>query len=81
MHRRNVCLELNTSRLAERAAYDNLLAIYRSYRESGGRYVTLGSDAHEPREIADNFSLAEVFLQETGLIPVHFFQRKMIIDK
>ena len=81
MHRRNVCLELNTSRLAEQAAYDNLLAIYRSYRESGGRYVTLGSDAHEPREIADNFSLAEVFLQETGLIPVHFFQRKMIIDK
>ena len=81
MLRRNVCLELNTSRLADGAAYANLLEIYRAYREAGGRYVTLGSDAHEPHEIADNFSIAVEFLRENALIPVHFCQRKMIIDK
>jgi len=81
MLRRHVCLELNTSRLADATAYANMLAVYRAYRESGGCYVTLGSDAHEPQEIADNFATAAEFLRETGLIPVHFCQRKMIIDK
>lgn len=81
MRRQGVCLELNTSRLKDEAAYANLTAVYRAYRESGGCYVTLGSDAHEPQEIADNFALAAEFLRETGLIPVHFCQRKMIIDK
>lgn len=81
MQRRNVCLELNTSRLTDATAYANMLAVYRAYRESGGCYVTLGSDAHEPQEIADNFATAAEFLRETGLIPVHFCQRKIIIDK
>lgn len=81
MRRQGVCLELNTSRLADEAAYENLLTIYRAYRKAGGRYVTLGSDAHEPQEIGDSFGLAARFLRETGLIPVHFCQRKMMIDK
>lgn len=81
MRRKRVCLELNTSRLADETAYANLLNIFRAYRKAGSRYVTLGSDAHEPQEIADSFGLATVFLQETGLIPVHFCQRKMMIDK
>ena len=81
MLKRNICLELNTSRLADEAAYANLRAIYLAYREAGGRYVTLGSDAHEPQEIADNFAIAAEFLRETGLTPVHFCKRKMIIDK
>lgn len=78
--RRNIVLELNTSRLADEAARANLLAIYHAYRECGGQYVTLGSDAHEPQEIADNFAIAAEFLRETGLIPVHFCKRQMLID-
>ena len=78
--RRNIVLELNTSRLADEVARANLLAIYHAYRECGGRYVTLGSDAHEPQEIADNFAIAAEFLRETGLIPVHFCKRQMLID-
>lgn len=76
-----VCLELNTSRLADAAAYVNLLDIYRAYRRLGGRYVTLGSDAHEPQEIADRFDLVKKFLRETDLISVHFCQREMLIDQ
>ena len=75
--RRNIVLELNSSRLADKAARANLLAIYHAYQKCGGRYVTLGSDAHEPQEIADNFAIAADFLQETGLIPVHFCKRQM----
>jgi len=78
--RRNIVLELNTSRLADEVARANLLAIYHAYRECGGQYVTLGSDAHEPQEIADNFAIAAEFLRETGLIPVHFCKRQMLID-
>lgn len=78
---RNVCLELNASRLGNPAAYANLRDIYRAYQAQGGRYVTLGSDAHEPQEIADNFALSLDLLRETGLTPVHFCQRKMMIDK
>ena len=79
--RRSIVLELNTSRLAEEAAQQNLLDIYRAYRGRGGRYVTLGSDAHEPQEIADNFAIAANFLRETGLMPVHFCKRKILIDQ
>ena len=81
MLRRRIVLELNTSRLADEAARENLLSIYRAYNACGGRYVTLGSDAHEPQEIADNFAVAADFLWETGLIPVHFRSRKMLIDQ
>ena len=79
--RRNILLELNTSRLADEAARANLLAIYHAYRECGGQYVTLGSDAHEPQEISDNFAIAAEFLREAGLIPVHFCKRQMLIDE
>lgn len=81
MMERKVCLELNTSRLSDKAAHENLLDIYRAYCEKGGRYVTLGSDAHEPQEIADNFACAGSFLRKVGLVPVHFCRRKMLIDK
>lgn len=80
MLRRGVCLELNTSRLAEPAVYANLLEVYRLYRACGGRDVTLGSDAHEPQEIAEHFDRAAAFLRETGLRPVHFAGRKRIND-
>ena len=79
--RRGICLELNTVRLGRgRAAYDNLLEIYRAYKKLGGKYVTLGSDSHTPNAVARNFDLADNFLKETGLIPVHFKKRRMVVD-
>ena len=76
----DACLELNTSRLGDAVAYANLLEIYRAYRTAGGRYVTLGSDAHEPGEIADHFNLAAAFLRESGLTPVHYRNHTRIPD-
>lgn len=77
---KQVCLELNTARLDKPEAYANLLNIFRAWRAHGGRYVTVGSDGHNPGAIARHFSLACDLLREAGLTPVHFVARKMIID-
>ena len=77
-----ICLELNTSRLSEsEEVRNNMLAIYRAYKAKGGKYVTIGSDAHEPEEVGDNFHMAKEFLRQSDLLPVHFVNRKMIVDK
>ena len=52
-------LELNTRRLGSRLACKELMPVYARYRELGGRYVTLGSDAHTSDAVAVNFGAAE----------------------
>lgn len=73
------CLELNTRRLDDPKAFDNMLSIYTRYKNLGGKYVTLGSDAHYQEDIAKNFKFAIDILHKTGLKPVYFKNRKRII--
>ena len=54
-----------------------LKPVYESYKNFGGRYVTIGSDAHRPEVIGDHFDEALKFIYEIGLIPVTFCQRKI----
>ena len=79
--RRGIVLELNTSRLGDEAARANLLEMYRLYAQCGGRYATLGSDAHEPQEIGDHFYIALDLLRSCQLSPVHFCRRRMVVDQ
>ena len=72
-----VVLELNTRRLGSRRALKELAPIYARYHELGGRYVTLGSDAHGVDAIGANFAAAEDFARAMGLSVVTFFARKM----
>ena len=72
-----VVLELNTRRLGSRRALKELAPIYARYHELGGRYVTLGSDAHGADAIGANFAAAEDFARAMGLSIVMFFARKM----
>lgn len=72
-----VVLELNTRRLGSRRALKELAPIYARYRELGGKYVTLGSDAHGADAIGANFAAAEDFARAMGLSIVTFFARKM----
>ena len=72
-----VVLELNTRRLGSRRALKELAPIYARYHELGGRYVTLGSDAHGADAIGANFAAAEDFARAMGLSIVTFFARKM----
>ncbi|WP_294144536.1 histidinol-phosphatase HisJ family protein [uncultured Selenomonas sp.] len=72
-----VVLELNTRRIGSRRALKELAPIYARYHELGGKYVTLGSDAHGADAIGANFAAAEDFARAMGLSIVTFFARKM----
>lgn len=78
---KNKILELNTRRLDKKEAFSNLLKIYTRYKALGGKYVTIASDAHSQNAIGINFNKAIEILKQTGLTPVYFKNRKMIIIK
>ena len=76
---RGKVLELSTRRLDDKDACKNMAAIYSRYRELGGQYVTLGSDAHEANQIGRNFDIALNLIEEIGLHPVYFKERKIVL--
>ena len=70
-------IELNTKRLSNKEAYNNLISIYRAYKQVGGKYVTIGSDAHNAEDIGRNFVLANTICEVCNLEAVYFRNRKM----
>ncbi|MBQ6820549.1 MAG: histidinol phosphate phosphatase [Clostridium sp.] len=70
-------LELNTARLRDLDANNALIDIYKLYKDLGGKYVTLGSDAHRHLNIANNFNLAFEFINTVGLQGVYFDKRTL----
>ena len=75
---RGIVLELNTRRLENRQAMKELVPVYRRYAEFGGKYITLGSDAHSAERIGMNFARARDFAEALHLQPVTFCERKMV---
>ena len=63
------------------AAAEKLLPIYQRYYALGGRYVSLGSDAHTAQNIGMNFQVALELAEAAKLQPVTFTQRKMQLCK
>ncbi len=76
---REKVLELNTRRFNTRRGIKELVPIYNQYKNLGGKYVTIGSDAHKVEAVGNYFDLAVEFAQEIGLIIVTFCQRKLEI--
>jgi len=74
---RNTLLELSTRRINDKTALPNLLKLYKRYRELGGRYAVIGSDAHESAAVGHMFDEAAAMLGEIGLTPVYFSNRRM----
>jgi len=72
-------LELSTKRLGDEKARKNLVSIYSRYRDLGGQYVTIGSDAHDTRSLGYNFDIALEMINEIGLMPVYFKNRRRIL--
>lgn len=70
-------LELNTRRLGSRRALKELVPVYRRYRELGGRYVTIGSDAHTADAVACHFRTAAELTDALDLQIVTFCNRRM----
>ena len=74
---RGIALELNT--WSVRRSHQRITPapeILRWYREMGGQRVTLGSDAHRPERITQDFDTALAVLHEAGIGHVTQFQRR-----
>jgi histidinol-phosphatase (PHP family) len=69
-------LEINTRRLQSKKAVDALIPIYKRFKEIGGKYVTIGSDAHNDAAIGANFDTAQYIADCCGLKNIYFKQRK-----
>jgi len=74
---RNKAMEINTRRLGDKKALEALIPIYRRFKELGGQFVTIGSDAHNPKDIGKNFEQAMSLAQICNLKPVFFRERRM----
>jgi len=75
------CLELNTRRLDNDISIKNIIDIYKRFNELGGKYITLGSDAHQVEAIGNNFMVAREISQLCNLKIVYFKNRLMEYDK
>lgn len=69
-------IEINTRRLNSKKAVQNLIPIYKRFRELGGKYVTIGSDAHKDNAIGANFEIAQHIADTCGLKNVYFKKRR-----
>jgi len=77
--RRNIALEVNTTGLLlEEFGYalcpDE--EILRTYRELGGKLLTLGSDAHRSFRIAEGFAEAKNILKDLGFTQYHYYEKR-----
>jgi histidinol-phosphatase (PHP family) len=70
-------IEINTRRLDNKKTIQALLPIYKRFYELGGRWVTIGSDAHRPEDIGKRLDIANEIANRCGLTVVYFKQRKM----
>ena len=70
-------IEINTS-AERRAGLNTFPNIHKlcHYQLLGGKYITIGTDAHRVNELVDNLEQAESISQEIGLEPVIFQKRK-----
>ena len=72
-------IEINTRRLAAPRGIKELAPVYRRYHELGGRYVTIGSDAHVPAGVGRHYDRARALARAFDLQIVTFRAQKMQI--
>lgn len=74
-------IEINTRRLASKESVAALLPFYKRFKDLGGKYCTIGSDAHEKEHVGRNIIIAREIAEAAGLVPVYFKRRKMFFDR
>lgn len=75
---RDQAIEINTRRLWMPEAIEALLPVYHRFRELGGRFVTIGSDAHKQQNVGKGLQIGMEMAETCGLIPVYYQERKPI---
>ncbi|WP_234121806.1 histidinol phosphate phosphatase [Clostridium hydrogenum] len=73
---REIAFEINLRRLSNMAAVENLIPIYKRYKEIGGSLVTIGSDSHNSESIGLNLKAAFYIAEKCKLKPVYYKNRK-----
>lgn len=76
---KNIPIEINTRRLDDAAAVAGLIPLYKRYKELGGQYCTLGSDAHYEEHVGRRLEEALAIAKECELVPVYFKKRQLVI--
>lgn len=69
-------LEINTRWIHDKSTVNNFIEILKRFKELGGKYTTIGSDAHRPEDIGVNFGIAEEIVRVCDLKPVYYKERK-----
>lgn len=77
--KREIALELNLRRFSEDTMAE-FKEHFSAFKEMGGRYVTLGSDAHYAGPIGRNARKASGLLKSLDLNPVHYYRHEPVID-
>lgn len=77
----DIALELNTARASQPVFYPEWTVLFSMYKEVGGRYVTVGSDAHRLTSLRRQFEEVIPFILGQGLEIIHFEKRTRIVDK
>ena len=79
MVKNNICPEINTSSLRQGGGSampdKDILSIYKS---CGGKYVTVGSDAHKAGDLAAGYPHAKGLIEYFGFTEVYFSRRRPI---
>ncbi|MCM1989740.1 histidinol-phosphatase [Oceanirhabdus seepicola] len=73
---RDKSMEISTKRIGNKKSAEELIKIYKRFRELGGKTVTIGSDSHHVDAIGNNFKLALEIAEMSGLKPVYYKNRK-----
>lgn len=73
--------ELNTRRFTNEHNIQLLLKLYERYAALGGKYVSIGSDAHKSENIGFKLREAADFIDRFNLKPVYFAKRQMQLCK
>jgi len=73
---RDKSMEISTKRIGNKKSAEELIKIYKRFRELGGMTVTIGSDSHKVEAIGSNFKLALEVADICGLKPVYYKNRK-----
>ncbi|MCL2360309.1 MAG: PHP domain-containing protein [Defluviitaleaceae bacterium] len=73
---RELAFEINTARFGNPNVMVQLLPIYKRFHELGGKYVTIGSDAHTERALGRFYSNAIGLANMAELTPVYYCERK-----
>ncbi len=74
-------LEINTASIAKRISNNAVNTmpdprIIERYISMGGKFITLGSDAHKPEAIAQNFDIATEYLKSFGVKELCYFKNR-----